>query len=89
MRTKNWKTVAAVLPLAVVVWYVTAPASMALQRIASGGNGGTFARLVCAATDAKGLRIHEALRTANCSLPCRSSSGSSACSCASHLFLWL
>ena len=34
-----------------VFWFVTAPASMAIQRIVSSGNGGAMARMVCAATD--------------------------------------
>lgn len=33
------------------LWFVTAPASMAVQRIVSGGNGGAAARLVCTLTD--------------------------------------
>ena len=41
----------AFFPAVVVFWFATAPASMALQRIASGGNGGPVARLVCAMTD--------------------------------------
>lgn len=39
------------IPVCFVLWFVTAPAGMALQRITSAGNGGPFARLVCAATD--------------------------------------
>jgi hypothetical protein len=42
---------AAFVPAILVFWFVTAPASMALQRITSAGNGGPLARLVCALTD--------------------------------------
>lgn len=35
----------------IVFWFLTAPAGMALERIASGGNGGPFARAVGAAFD--------------------------------------
>jgi hypothetical protein len=52
IRTKSILKLAALfLPAAFALWYVTAPAGMALQRISSGGNGGPFARVVCAATD--------------------------------------
>ena len=41
----------AFVPTFLLFWFITAPASMALQRIASGGNGGPFSRVVCAVTD--------------------------------------
>ena len=54
----NWRSkevrrlaLAAIGPVLFAFWFVTAPASMAIQRIVSGGNGGPVARLVCAATD--------------------------------------
>jgi hypothetical protein len=43
--------VVAFIPSIVVFWFVTAPAGMALQRIASAGNGGPVARVICAVTD--------------------------------------
>ncbi len=38
-------------PVLILFWFITAPASMAVQRIASGGNGGAFSRVVCDVTD--------------------------------------
>jgi len=50
-RNDQKKKLAVVIPAILVLWFVTAPASMALQRIASGGNGGHLARLICSVTD--------------------------------------
>ena len=41
----------ALVPGLLIFWFFTAPASTAVQRITSAGNGGTFARFVCAVTD--------------------------------------
>jgi hypothetical protein len=56
--TKPWKsrkfrrvTLAVLIPAFPVLWFVTAPAGMAIQRITSGGNGGPLSRLICAFTD--------------------------------------
>ncbi len=41
----------AVLPCCLIFWLVTAPAGMAVRRIISGGNHGSFANLICKVTD--------------------------------------
>jgi hypothetical protein len=55
--TQPWKSkrprvmLAFLVPACLIFWFLTAPAGMALQRIASGGNGGPLARVICSATD--------------------------------------
>ena len=39
------------LPVAFFIWFVTAPAGTAIQRIVSGGNSGILASFVSTATD--------------------------------------
>lgn len=50
-RTRGRLVVALFLPVCFAFWFVTALASMAVQRITCAGNGGTVARIVCSATD--------------------------------------
>lgn len=47
---RGW-LLALILPACFAFWFVTAPATMAVQRIAAGGGNGTISRLVIHAAD--------------------------------------